>query len=118
MSESAPTPYTLTLRRGDTWTRTITWTEDDGTAIDLTGYTVSFVIGRGFNDDTATEYTQADSEVSVSAADGEVTITLSPAQTRALTKRVYQYELTVTSAGGVATTILDGLLMVEPEVSE
>lgn len=119
MSESASTPFDLYARQGDTFSRVVTWLEDDGsTAIDLTGYSVSWVIGRGFGDDTATEYTDADTEVSVVAADGEITLALSPAQTRALTRRVYKYELTVTSAGGVATTILDGMLHVEPEVME
>lgn len=119
-----PTPYTLYARRGDTFPTggsgvVVTWLEDDEvTPIDLTGYSVEWSIGRGFDDDAATTYTEADAAVSVVAASGRVTLSLTPAQSRALSRRVYQYELTVTSAGGVATTLLEGQLFVSPEVSE
>jgi len=36
MSEAAPVPFDLAARAGDSFRRVLTWTEDDGTPIDLT----------------------------------------------------------------------------------
>jgi len=115
VSDTAPTPYTLVARAGDTFTRVLTWTESDGTAIDLTGGSVEWSLTDG----TTTTTYEDETEASITTpASGEITLALTPTQTRALFGSVWRYEVTITDSGGLRTTLLEGLLTVGREVAE
>ena len=116
MSDTAPTPYTLVARAGDTFTRVLTWTESDGTtAIDLTGASVEWSLTDGTTVITYEDETEASI---TTPASGEVTLALTPTQTRALFGSAWRYEVTITDAGGLRTTLIEGLLTVGREVAE
>jgi hypothetical protein len=116
MSERAPVPYDLVARAGDTFARILTWFEDDGTTpVNLTGASVEWSLVSGTHEFPYVDVAQASI---TTAASGIITLTLTPTLTRALfaLRRSWSYEVTVTDAGGVRTTLLDGTLSVLREV--
>lgn len=108
-----PTSFPLEARAGDTFTRVLTWTDDDSTAYDLTGGSVEFSLKAG-----TTEYQyEDDAHASITdAAAGEVTLVFTPTETRALHGLAWWYEVTVTLVDTTRTTILEGILSVTGEV--
>jgi len=115
MSEAAPVPFDLAARAGDSFRRVLTWSEDDGTPIDLTSASVEWSLVTG-----ATEFQYMDSaEAGVTdATAGEVTLALTPTQTREVAATGYtcRYEVTVTLADSSRETLLHGVLSVAREV--
>jgi hypothetical protein len=114
---SAPIPYPLWARAGDSFTRTLTWTEDDGiTPVDLTDASVEFSLASRFADPIVYQFEDTDEASVTSEAGGVITLALSPEQTRELFGRVWRYEVTVTLADESRITLLDGTLTVSAEV--
>ena len=107
--------YALHARAGDTFTRVLTWTEEDTTPINLAGASIEWSLAaRG----TATKYEDTTQASITDAAAGEITLALTPTETRALYGRAWAYEVTVTLSTGARTTILQGHLAVAKEVVE
>ena len=107
--------YALHARAGDTFKRTLTWTEDDGTPINLTGASVEWSLAA-----RATEYQYEDvTQASISdPIAGEITLALTPTETRALYGHAWSYEVTITLLDTTRTTILEGVLTVGREFVE
>jgi hypothetical protein len=95
----------------------LTWSEDDGTPIDLTGASVEWSLVAG-----ATEFQYIDSaEAGITdATAGVVTLALTPTQTRELvaTGYTWRYEVTITLADSSRETILHGVLSIAREAAE
>ena len=116
MSETAAAAFDLVARAGDTFARVLTWLEDDGTTpVNLTGASVEWSLVSGA---TETKYEDVAQASITTAASGIITLALTPAELRALfaLSQSWSYEVTVTDAGGVRTTLLDGTLSVLREV--
>ena len=54
---------------------------------------------------------------SISASNGQVTLSLNDTQTKALEAGRYVYDLNITSPGGVTTRVVEGQAVVTPGVS-
>jgi len=105
--------HRMFTRAGDTFTRIITWTEDDGTPIDLTSASVEWsLVGGGIQQ----QYVDSPEASITNAAGGEVSLVLTPTQTRSLAGGTHAYELTVTMVDATRITLLFGSLSVEREV--
>jgi hypothetical protein len=90
--------------RGDTFVRNLAFKDDQGAAIDLTGSTVKFTIKTNPGD--ASPVLQATAVV-YTPATGEGVVTFTAAQ-MALALGNYWYDIQLTDAAGVVTTILKG----------
>ena len=103
----------LYVEAGATFSRTVTYTNDDGTLFDLTGYTAELQVRETVSSASAaiTKTPSIDTETA------EISWIFTAAETAALTasKYVYALELTKTSDGTV-TRLLEGDLTVSPEV--
>ena len=101
-----PTKHTLTIYRGEDVT--IPWRVDE----DITGWTIALVISDEVQDATPTLTAPA---TITTPAQGLCEVSLTKAQTSALTPRVYHSELCRTNAG--AETVLSrGTITVLPRV--
>lgn len=115
--------YNMTIEQGTTFSLVVTAEQPAGTALNLTGYTVASQIRKSYDSDLIETFTT----VVTDAAEGEITLSLTPAQTRSLVVRkssnhdkpasFYVYDLEITSAGGVVTRLLEGRIEVSPEVT-
>ena len=90
------------IDQGATFTTTVTVTDANGDAVNLSGYSVAAQIRKTFLSSTATAFTTSISN----ASSGEITISLSPTQTAALEVRTVLYDVVITASGGIKLELL------------
>jgi hypothetical protein len=94
------------------------YTYGGSSPIDVTGYTAALYVKRSYSDSSLyTSFTTANSRVSVGGANGQITFSMTAADSAALTAPfvgVYQIELT---SGSTVTLGMQGKFVVKPEVS-
>lgn len=106
------TVQNITIDQGTTFSLTITLTNDDGTAKVLTDYTVAAQLRKSYYTNTYTAFTTAKVDLT-----GELTISLSAAQTSNVKAGRYVYDIELTSSAETLR-ILEGIVTVTPEVTK
>ena len=104
----------LTIDQGSTFSASIDVTDVEDNVLVLTGYTVAAQIRKTYDSTTAVNFTGSVSN----ATQGEITISLTPAQTNALVAGRYVYDAEITSAGGTVTRVIEGQIEVTPGVTQ
>lgn len=118
--------YNFILQQGATFSQLITWKDDNGIGINLTGYVVSGKIKRKTSDASALlSFTTVLSNQNTNP--GEFTISLTAAQTatlptvvgptaqKALLECVYDIEASI---GSTVYRLLEGVVSISPEVTK
>jgi len=105
------TKANLVIDQGTTFTTTLTVTDDDGTALDLTGYTGSAQLRKHYTSSNSVSFT-----VLVTPVSGEVTLSLTANATANITAGRYVYDCELTNSGTVSR-ILEGIVTVTPQVT-
>jgi len=107
----------LIIDQGANFSSDITVKDANGNAFDLTGYTTSAKMAKGYaSTRTRTTITSA---VASDATTGVVALTLTATQTAALDapeRYVYDVEITQTSTGTV-TRVIEGIISTRPNVT-
>ena len=113
----------LICKQGTTWEFYVTLEDEGGNPIDLTGYT-----GRGqIRKDYTSENATASFTVSIdSPKDGKVKILLDAETTSSIEaghsykdeKSKYVYDIEIEDSNKYVTRILEGIIMVSPEVTK
>jgi hypothetical protein len=101
----------LIVDQGTTFTTTITVTDDDGNALDLSGYTGAAQIRKHYSSSNSVNFS-----VSINSGTGEVTLSLTANATANLTAGRYVYDCELTNSGTVSR-ILEGIVTVSPQVT-
>ena len=101
------------IDQGATFTTTVTVTDANGDAVNLSGYSVAAQIRKTYLSSTATAFTATISN----ASSGEITISLSPTQTTALEAGRFVYDVLITASGGTKTRVVEGQVTVNPSVT-
>ena len=101
------------IDQGATFTTTVTVTDANGDAVNLSGYSVAAQIRKTFLSSTASAFTASISN----ASSGEITISLSPTQTTALEAGRFVYDVLITASGGTKTRVVEGQVTVNPSVT-
>ncbi len=114
--------YNVSLDQYATYVLVVTWAPG-GVLVNLTGYTAALtVVQSNLNprpiilalSQTATSLGSA---IVLGGAGGTITITVTATETAALRPGTYAYDLLLTSAGGVATRLIEGSFTVTPGVT-
>tara|TARA_B110000285_G_scaffold217947_1_gene266869 strand:- start:46 stop:378 length:333 start_codon:yes stop_codon:yes gene_type:complete len=103
----------LYIDQGTDYTITVDVTDSAGDILDLTGYTATAQIRKTYTSSSLS----ATFTTSITAAAGQVTISLTDTQTSALEAGRYVYDLNIESAGGVKTRVIEGQAVVTPGVT-
>ena len=106
------TVQNITIDQGTTYSLTITLTNDDGTAKDLSSYTVSAQMRKSYYTSTYTAFTTAKVDLT-----GELTISLTATQTSDIKAGRYVYDIEIASSEETLR-ILEGIVTVTPEVTK
>jgi hypothetical protein len=102
----------IVIDQGQTFSFSLTLSNTDGTAKDLTDYTVTSQMRKSYYTSTATDFTTAKVDLT-----GEITISLSATETSAIKAGRYVYDVEI--ASNVETLrILEGIVTVTPEVTK
>lgn len=102
-------PANLEIVRGDTKTFTVTYTETDGTPVDLTDYTARMQIRKTMDDGSYIwQGSTTTGEISITGASGLISITIPKTNTATFNFDRGKYDLEITSSTGVTETIMGG----------
>jgi hypothetical protein len=103
----------LTLEQGASFTTTVTVNGSDGSPTNLTSYTAAAQLRKSYYSTTANNFT-----VTVSnAANGELTMAMTAANTANLTPGRAVYDLLITSPTNVKTRVVEGIVTILPSVT-
>ena len=103
----------LTIDQGTTFTASIDCTSSDNTPLNLNGYTVAAQLRKTYDSTTKTDFTA----IIANAATGRLQISLTPAQTGALSAGRYVYDVEITDSSGIITRVVEGQVEITPGVT-
>lgn len=103
----------LYIDQGTTFSLTITINDQYGDVKNLTDYTAAAQLRKSYYSSTATDFT---AEIT-GPTDGEVTISLTAAQTSGLKAGRYVYDIEIESTEETLR-VLEGIIVVNPEVTK
>jgi hypothetical protein len=104
--------YTLHIDAGATFTRQFEYTNDDGSVVDLTGYSALMHVRPSTDGNLTLEHVPA-----INIATGTISITLTAAETSQLTLPEYVYAIELSAPGGEPVIrLVQGSIKVSPEV--
>ena len=104
----------ISIDQGTTFSLTITVTDLNNNALDLTNYTARSQMRRSYG---ASSYVSFTTSTGDDPTDGEVTISLTPTQTSALKIGRYVYDVEIEDDSGDVIRVLEGIVTVTPEVT-
>jgi len=104
----------LIIKRGDSWSRTIYFEDEDNARINITGWVIYFLIKVKIDDlDNATDVISATITLS-NPTNGEATIQLTSTQTNVLGNRLFGIKVITDKTIGItkeAITVLEGTVV-------
>lgn len=114
-----PATVNLDIRQGATYRRGFIWSAGDPLAlVDLTGCTARMQIRRSIaNPATLAVLTTENGGVTLGGATGRIDLLLSAAATAALPACIAVYDLEVVHPDASVTTLIQGQVLITPEVT-
>lgn len=103
----------LLIDQGASFSVTINWTADDGTYIDLSNYTANSQLRKSYYSANSITFTANISD----SANGEITLSLTPAQTANIKSGRYVYDLNMKDNTNTVTRLVEGIATVMPGVT-
>lgn len=115
---TTPGHYDFTIYQGATFSRVLTWRDENNDAINLSGYTARMQLRESTDaGDAFVSLTTENGGIALGGAAGTVTLTISAADTAAIGETAGVYDLELVSAGGVVTRLLEGEVLISREVT-
>jgi len=114
------TSQNLTIDQGADWYVNFTYYTDttQTTPVNLTGYTAALQLRSEPYDTTAAlSLSSPSSGIVITGATGFIAVHATAAQTAAIQSGYYYYDLEITSAGGIVTRLIQGQILVSPQVT-
>lgn len=104
----------LNLEQYANFSTTVNVEDSSGNAINLYGYSAASQIRKSYYSTTATNFTATVTGV----ANGEITISMTAANTANITPGRYLYDLVITSPDSIKTRVVEGIVVVMPGVTQ
>lgn len=108
------TQANIFIDQGANYSNIVTVSGTNGSALDLTGYTVASQMRKSYTSSTAYSL----NATVYNAAAGQVRMTLSAAQSEAITPGRYLYDLEIASPSGAKTRVVEGVATVTPQITQ
>jgi hypothetical protein len=103
----------LYIDQGTDFSVSVNISETDGTAKNLSGYTARAQLRKSYYSKTNVTFTSA----VTAPSEGEITISLSNAQTANIKAGRYVFDVETVSNANVIARILEGMVIINPEVT-
>lgn len=107
----------ICVTKGDTAPVEVYYKNPDGSAVDMTGYTAKFTAKDRVDDQSPIFQLTEVAGITIAATDGMLSVNMTPTQTSLLSWTGAHYDLEVTDAGGIVTTLVSGRIEVESEIT-
>jgi hypothetical protein len=102
----------ITIDQGTTFATTIDVTDEDGNIVNLTGFTGAAQMRKHYTSTAQTAFT-----VSITAATGAVSLSLSANVTNNIAAGRYVYDCELTDTTGTVSRLVEGIVTVTPGVT-
>lgn len=100
--------HDLYIVRGDTWSQAFIYESPADTPVDLTGYSARLQVrDNRLTNSIHLSLSSGDGDITLDAL-GNIEVTAEPAVTALLDFSKARYDLELTSAGGIVTTLIEG----------
>ena len=122
--------YNINVEQGASWTLDLTWKDDAGTPIDLTGYSARMMVRSAYSGIAVLTLTSADGDIVLGGALGTIQITATADQTTAIEidykslvvadskpAQAMVYDIEMIDTDGIVTRILQGVANIFPEAT-
>jgi hypothetical protein len=106
----------FTIEQGATFNLLLTW-EINNVAVNLTGYTARLQARVDVQDTATVLSLTTGAGITLGGAAGTISIDQTATQTTALPMGEYVYDLELVSGGGTVTRLVQGELVISPEVT-
>lgn len=104
----------LLIEQGATFSTTVNVEDTAGAAINLTGYSASSQMRKSYYATSNTTITS----IVTGNANGEITLSMTAANTAALTPGRQVFDLLITSPTGIKTRVVEGIIVISPGVTQ
>lgn len=104
----------LYIDQGTTFSSIITLTNQDGTAMNLTGYTIKSQFRKSYQTSQAYDFTAS----IIDATNGKVRLQLPAATSSAIKSGRYLYDIEITSNINEKFRVLEGIVVITPEITK
>lgn len=111
-----PARYDFTIFQGATFDRTITWRDGNGQEVNLTGYTARLQVRDRVGGEVLLDLSTGDG-ITLGGPAGTIALAISAVDTAALRFSQAVYDLELTSAGDEVTRLMQGKVLLSPEVT-
>lgn len=104
----------LFVDQGSDYSNIITVESANGVGLDLTEYTVKSQMRKSYTSSTAYDFTAVVS----SAVDGQITLSLSSADSEEIPPGRYLYDVEITSPINKKTRVVEGIATITPQITQ
>lgn len=108
------TTSNLYVDAGASYSNTITVTASNGSALNLTGYTVASQMRKSYQSSTSYAFTASIHQ----ATSGKIRLQLTPSQSESIPAGRWLYDVEITSPTGVRTRVVEGIVTVSPQITQ
>lgn len=114
-----PGKYNLYVYRGATFSRVITWKDESGALIDLTGFTARLQMRETVESSTPfLTLTTENGGITLGDTAGTITLQATADATSAIVATSGVYDLELVAGNGITVTrLIEGLVFISPEVT-
>ncbi len=109
--------WKIRVEQGSTWRRVLTVKNDDGTPVNLTGYSARMQVRETIEAVTPVYSLTTGDGITIDGPAGQLTIVIADETSSAWTWRYGVYDLELESAGGEVERLLYGEVEVDQEVT-
>lgn len=110
--------YDITIEQGATFSLVLSWKDSQGNPIDLTGYTAKMDVRRSYSSsDTLLSLRTNGEGIQIQELNGKINLSASAELTEKLPPVSAVYDLELTSPGGIVTRLLEGRVVISPEIT-
>jgi len=102
----------LVVDQGTDFSAAVDVVDGDGNTFDLTGYSVNAQMRKNYASSSATDFGTETNDTG-----GQITLTLSNAQTEALSPGRYLYDVEIKSSANSITRVVEGIVTVTPGIT-
>lgn len=103
----------LYLDQGSDFSVIVTLKNQNGTPINLTGYTIASQFRKSYQSSSSTNFTTS----IYNAAEGKVRLQLTAAASSAIAAGRYLYDVEITAGNGEKKRALEGIIVITPEIT-
>lgn len=110
--------YDLTINKGETFLRTVTWHDSTGAPVNLLGYSARMMVRHKITDAAPViSLSSPSGGLVLGDAAGTISITIDDTTTSSVSAPYGVYDLELVSPTGIVTRLLEGSVTFTPEVT-